>query len=198
MGTNELAKALGVSKALVSGLAKRGMPLTSVQAAQAWRESNAKPRQWKAKPATDRIKSIGQKIIPPLPDIKSAITDDPDVSLTRAREAEDAAFLALRAGHDADASPEDIRKLSATYFASRSNRQKAEVDNRQKLRIDGITLFTDEARELISRPHVAAKQLMESMPKTLAPRLHGQPQKAIEATLAAWCDNLTEIIRKAI
>jgi hypothetical protein len=59
-------------------------------------------------------------------------------------------------------------------------------------------LYFDEAREIASRPHVAARGMIEIMPKNLAPRLYNQPQKAIEKTLAEWCDRLTETIRSKI
>ena len=49
MGTRELASALGVSPALVSHLVKRGMPLTSIAAANAWRAIHAPPRRRKRK-----------------------------------------------------------------------------------------------------------------------------------------------------
>jgi len=45
MGTRELASALKISPALVSHLTKRGMPMTSTEAANAWRAIHAPPRQ---------------------------------------------------------------------------------------------------------------------------------------------------------
>jgi hypothetical protein len=50
----------------------------------------------------------------------------------------------------------------------------------------------------LGRPHVAAKQMLEVMPKTLAPRLHGQSQKAIETTLAEFADNLAAVLRQSL
>ena len=93
---------------------------------------------------------------------------------------------------------EDIRKANQVYISSRNNRHKAERDFKDWQQQEGILLFFDEARDIASRPHVAAKQMMEVMPKTLAPRLYGQPQKTIEKTLADWLDTLTGIIRKSI
>jgi len=49
MGTRELAKALGIDQGLVSRLTKRGMPMSSVAAANAWRAVHAPPRRRKAK-----------------------------------------------------------------------------------------------------------------------------------------------------
>jgi hypothetical protein len=45
MGTRELAAALKISPGLVSRLTKRGMPMSSTEAANAWREIHAPPRQ---------------------------------------------------------------------------------------------------------------------------------------------------------
>ena len=49
MGTRELASALKISPALVSHLSKSGMPMTSTEAANAWRTLHAPPRCRKAK-----------------------------------------------------------------------------------------------------------------------------------------------------
>ena len=107
-------------------------------------------------------------------------------------------YAALVAGREGGASPEDLRKLSTTYFAARRNRQTAEDFADQWQRRQRITLLLDEAVEIVSRPHNAAKLMLENMPKALAPRLYGQPQKTIEATLAEWCDRLAETLRESI
>lgn len=200
MGTTELAEALGVSKALVSQLAKRGMPLTSAAAAQAWREEHSKPKKWKSKAAltteSTQPAEKPQSKHTASQDITAA--DDPQTSLDRARAAEREAFAALVAGREGGGSPEDTRKLSTTYFAARRNRQTAEDFFDQWQRRQKITLLFDEAVEITGRPHIAAKQMLEVMPKTLAPRLHGQPQKAIETTLAEFADNLAAILRQSL
>ncbi len=196
MGTVEIAEALGVTKGLISQLAKRGMPLTSPEAAQAWREANAKPRKWKSKsPSPTPPASKPQAATKPSQVIAAA--DDPHASLERARAAEAQSYAALVAGREGGASPEDTRKLSTTYFAARRNRQTAEDFADQWQRRQRITMLFDEAVEIVSRPHVAAKQMLEVMPKSLAPRLFGQPQKAIERALGEWADSLTEILRQA-
>jgi phage terminase Nu1 subunit (DNA packaging protein) len=47
---NAIAQALGISKSQCSDLVKRGMPIDSVDAAQAWRESNLDPARRKGGP----------------------------------------------------------------------------------------------------------------------------------------------------
>ena len=199
MGVIEMARTLGVSKALVSKLIKAGMPLTSAQAAQAWREQHAPPRRWKNKVAapTADTAPVDKPQATATPSQGIVGGDDPESSLQRARQAEAESYAALVAGRKDGASPEDLRKLSGVYFNARRNRQAAESFCDQWKRNQRLTLLYDEAVEIAGRPHIAAKQMLEVMPKTLAPRLHGQPLKAIENALAEWADNLTEILRQA-
>jgi hypothetical protein len=175
------------------------MPMNSAQAAQAWREQHSKPKKWKSKAAspTESTSPTAKPQSTHTPSQSIVGGDDPQVSLERARAAEREAFAALKEAQRNDGSPEDLRKLSTTYFSARRNRQGAEDFFDQWQRRQKITLLFDEAVELVGRPHIAAKQMLEVMPKSLAPRLHGQPQKAIENTLAEWADNLTEILRQA-
>ena len=228
MGITELSNALSIDKSVVSRLVKKGMPTTSVDAAQAWRETNAPPRAKRGQRGTpppapkvaeptisEKLKSsaiVGDpnppaslNDTPPPPPPVYDSTPEPDdedntprQSLRRARLAEKVGYNELVICKRNGGSVEDIRKANQIYIASRNNRIKAEKDFKDWQRQEAITLFYDEARDITSRPHITAKQLLEVMPKTLATRLHGQPQKTIEATLAEWADNLTTIIRKAI
>lgn len=200
MGTTELAEALGVSKGLVSQLAKRGMPTSSAQAAQAWREEHSKPKKWKSKAASPTESTQPAEKPQSKHTASQSIVggDDPESSLQRAREAEAQSYAALAVGREGGASPEDLRKLSTTYFAARRNRQTAEDFFDQWQHRQRITMMLDEAKEITGRPHIAAKQMLEVMPKSLAPRLHGQPQKAIETTLAEWADRLAETLRESL
>jgi len=218
MGISELSNALRIDKSVVSRLFKKGMPTTSVDAAQAWRETNAPPRAKRGQrgtpppapkvaeppsaPATPPA-SLNDTPPPPPPVYDSAPEPDdedntPRQSLRRARLAEKVGYNELVICKRNGGSIEDIRKANSTYISSRNNRVKAEKDFKDWQLQERKLLFFDEARDITSRPHIAAKQLLEVMPKTLAPRLHGQPQKTIEASLAEWADNLTTIIRQAI
>ena len=218
MGITELSNALGIDKSVVSRLVKKGMPTTSVDAAQAWRETNAPPRAKRGQrgtpppapkvaeppsaPATPPA-SLNDTPPPPPPVYDSTPEPDdedntPRQSLRRARLAEKVGYNELVICKRNGGSIEDIRKANSTYISSRNNRVKAEKDFKDWQLQERKLLFFDEARDITSRPHIAAKQLLEVMPKTLAPRLHGQPQKTIEASLAEWADNLTTIIRQGI
>ena len=218
MGITELSNALRIDKSVVSRLVKKGMPTTSVDAAQAWRETNAPPRAKRGQrgtpppapkvaepppaPATPPA-SLNDTPPPPPPVYDNAPEPDdedntPRQSLRRARLAEKVGYNELVICKRNGGSIEDIRKANQTYISSRNNRVKAEKDFKDWQLQERKLLFFDEARDITSRPHISAKQLLEVMPKTLAPRLHGQPQKTIEASLAEWADNLTTIIRQAI
>jgi hypothetical protein len=205
MGISELAQALGIDKSVVSRLVKKGMPVNSASAAQAWREVNAKPRAKKGqageappKPKIDEPKTA--PVTAPAHDAPEPDDDDntPRQSLRRARLAEKVGYNELVLCKRNGGSIEDIRKANSIYIAARNNRHKAERDFKEWQRAEGILLYFDEAKEIAGRPHVAAKQMLEVMPKSLAPRLFGQPQKAIEAALSEWCDSLTEVIRKTL
>lgn len=217
MGVTEISNKLGIDKSVVSRLVKKGMPTTSVDAAQAWRETNAPPRAKRGQrgtpPPAPKLPKVPEPprvhepaATPPPPPVSNDTTapepDDEDntprQSLRRARLAEKVGYNELVICKRNGGSIEDIRKANSTYISSRNNRVKAEKDFKDWQLQERKLLFFDEARDITSRPHIAAKQLLEVMPKTLAPRLHGQPQKTIEASLAEWADNLTTIIRQAI
>jgi hypothetical protein len=213
VGITELAKHLGCSKGLISMLAKRGMPTNSIDAAQAWRESNAPPRAKRGQagtppPAPKRPKpdpKVQAEPLPEPPPEESATStppdeknNDPRQSLRRARIAEMAGYNQLVQVQKNGGSIEDFRKANSVYIHSRNNRIKAEKDFRDWQRDQGILLYFDEAREIASRPHVAARGMIEIMPKNLAPRIYGQSQREIERTLSQWCDRLTETIRSKI
>lgn len=217
MGISELSNALGIDKSVVSRLVKKGMPTTSVDAAQAWRETNAPPRAKRghrgtpppapkvsAPPAIPTAPPVSFNETPPPPPAHDSCPEPDDEdntprqSLRRARLAEKVGYNELVLCKRNGGSIEDIRKANTIYIASRNNRIKAEKDFKDWQLQERKLLYFDEARDIISRPHITAKQLLEVMPKTLAPRLHGQPQKTIEASLAEWADNLTTIIRQAI
>jgi len=222
MGISELGVALGLDKSVVSRLVQKGMPTSSTASAQAWREIHAKPRAKRGQAGTTPPKPVevrtrraaqfpSEAPRAPLPTMDSPPAVDPGnhdeppdedntprQSLRRARMAEKVGYNELVQTKRNGGSIEDIRKANQIYITSRNNRHKAERDFKEWQRDEGILLFFDEAKDIASRPHIAVKQMLEVMPKTLATRLHNQPQKAIEKTLAEWADTLTEIIRKAI
>lgn len=222
MGIIELSNALGINKSVVSRLVKKGMPTSSVQAAQGWREIHAKPRAKRGQagtlppppkptaptpPENSPAPPAADPPPPPPALAKTTAHSDPEPddedntprqSLRQARLAEKVGYNELVICKRNGGSIEDIRKANQVYISSRNNRHKAERDFKEWQQQEGILLYFDEARDIAGRPHVAAKQMLEVMPKSLAPRLYGQPQKSIEKTLADWADKLTETIRREL
>jgi len=223
VGITELSNALGIDKSVVSRLVKKGMPTGSVDAAQAWRVQNAPPRAKRGQrgepPPSPKVTKVAEpprvsevpespRVSPPpvaadpMPRASDPEPDDEDntprQSLRRARLAEKVGYNELVLCKRNGGSIEDIRKANAIYIAARNNRHKAERDFKEWQRQESILLYFDEARDICSRPHIAVRQTLEVAAKTLAPRLHGQPQKTIEKTLAEWIDNLTGLIRASI
>lgn len=215
MGIIELADALGVNKSQTSRYVKKGMPTGSFSAAEDWRRLNVRPINIKNAPVKIRTPIVllntepARKKLPPAPNVKgvsapelesdSSENNDLSQSLRRARVAELTGYNQLvKMQRNEEASVEDYRKANLIYISARANRVKAERDFRDWQRAELITLFTDEARELVSRPHIACKHMIDVMPKTMAPRVHGLPQKDIESFLVDWCDQLTTAIRKGI
>jgi hypothetical protein len=203
----EMARALGVSKAAVTKLTARGMPISSLQAANEWRGANCRTRKDAPRP-----KDIPAPALPPADDdpsvppavpqpdpVAEAAESDPRDSVKTARLAEKIAWKRLAdATKRPETSDEEYRRINAAYIAARQNRMKAESDYRDWKRQEGITLFLSEAQEICARPHQATAQMLAVMPKQLAPRLHNQPVREIERTLAEWCDGLAEVVRAGI
>lgn len=206
MGVTELAKQLGCTKGLVSMLVKRGMPTTSVDAANAWRAVNAPPRNRKDKrdpipPPPPAPKVSAPPAIPATPPVSFNETkpvesaNTPDLSLKRAIEAEDSAHQKRKEIELNNGSIEDYRKANGVYIAARNNRVKAQKDHAEWERLMQITVFSDDAIAMFQRTFGAARQVVDVMPKTMAPRIVGQPQKEIERSLLEWCSRLIETMR---
>lgn len=213
MGISELSNALRIDKSVVSRLVKKGMPTTSVDAAQAWRETNAPPRAKRGQRGTpppspkvaeptipEKLKSspIVGNPTPPVSfnetkPVESANT--PDLSLKRAIEAEDSAHQKRKEIELNNGSIEDYRKANGVYISARNNRVKAQKDHAEWERLMQITVFSDDAIAMFQRTFGAARQVIDVMPKTMAPRIVGQPQKEIERSLLEWCSRLIETMR---
>jgi transcriptional regulator with XRE-family HTH domain len=75
LSQSQIARALGISQPAVAKAAKRGMPLTSVEDALAWRHVNQSTKRTKAGPrSAPTPEPIGLSALPELPD-DLAVTD---------------------------------------------------------------------------------------------------------------------------
>ena len=206
MGITELSNALGIDKSVVSRLVKKGMPTTSVDAAQAWRETNAPPRAKRGQrgtppPAPKVAEPPSSPATPPasLNDTKPMQSaNTPKLSLDRAIEAEDSAHHKLKEIELCGGSIEDYRKANAVYIAARNNRVRAQKDYDEWQRLQQITIFTSEGLEFLNRILTPGRQMAEVMPKNMAPRLAMQPQKVVEKALFEWSARLIESMKDQI
>ena len=206
MGISELSNALGIDKSVVSRLVKKGMPTTSVDAAQAWRETNAPPRAKRGQrgtppPAPKVAEPPSSPATPPasLNDTKPMQSaNTPKLSLDRAIEAEDSAHHKLKEIELCGGSIEDYRKANAVYIAARNNRVRAQKDYDEWQRLQQITIFTSEGLEFLNRILTPGRQMAEVMPKNMAPRLAMQPQKVVEKALFEWSARLIESMKDQI
>jgi len=90
---------------------------------------------------------------------------------------------------------EDFRKATATCIAARANAEKARQDRARFLRDQRITLYLSEAELIFGKAHQLVATMLAGMPKQIAPRLVGQPQREVERTLADWVDEVMGAIR---
>lgn len=113
MTRSELARQLGLTRQAVGQLAARGMPLDSLQSAQAWRAVHAPPRS-------------KSHHIPPTGPKPSAAFDEALTRAERARTAEEFAYAALKAAADSH----DVRltgRCLRDYLAASKKASEAEM-----------------------------------------------------------------------
>lgn len=89
---SELAEALGVSPAVVSRDARRGMPIDSVEAARDWRARHLRPRVKAGQAAADHAPAATPSSRPARPDARPDLElDDDRISYEEARRRREAA-----------------------------------------------------------------------------------------------------------
>jgi hypothetical protein len=202
---------LNLTRSACHKLIKRGMPTSSTEAAQDWRREHAPPRAKRG--------HAGQPPPAPRPTPTQATSAAPEQAPATANEpfdpqAENAATLrSLQTARKLErvaeyevgklaksphASPDDFRRASATLIQARGNAERARRDRMAFLHEAKLVMFLSEAEEATAKIHNAAKIIVANMPKSLAPRLHGQPMKVIEKSLADWSDRLMQTLRTSL
>ena len=73
--------------------------------------------------------------------------------------------------------------------------RQAALDERHQA---GELLYLDEAKELVLANSTAIANVLRGMPKTLSPRLAGQPQKSIEKSLVEFSDRVLALCAAAV
>ena len=64
--------------------------------------------------------------------------------------------------------------------------------------LDRTLLTTEDAIAIFSPPHLIVREMLSIAPKTLAPRLYGLPQKAIEESLVEWTNSVLGACHAAV
>ena len=64
--------------------------------------------------------------------------------------------------------------------------------------LDRTLLTSEDAIAIFSPPHLIVREMLSIAPKTLAPRLYGLPQKAIEESLVEWTNSVLGACHAAV
>lgn len=88
-----------------------------------------------------------------------------------------------------------LRKIGLEIERLEIEVHNARLDQQVK---EGQLIPLEEAKEVLCRPYRITKQMLDVMPKSLAPRCFNMPQKEIERTLAEWVDALSDNLRSNI
>jgi hypothetical protein len=148
-----MAKALGISQQAVAKAAKRGMPLTSVEDALAWRRVNQSTKRTKASSGPTPPEPIGLSALPELPD-DLAVTD----KLRR---------IAVN----------DFERASTIQERSAASRTVKDAEEAHEIRKRDLVRSEQESQNLMHRDQVQTviaeevgklRALLEAMPGAIA------------------------------
>ena len=180
MMKKELAAALGISAAMVTKLARRGMPTDTPERAERWRRRHLEPGRVKGVRADTRPGVTGG----PVPELA---TPGDALAGTTAPEGHDPAE---GAGHQGEAAPAD-------FLASRARREAAEAAMAE-LRLAeqrGELIRTDAVRAVFGTALAVTRDRLLSIPDRLAPVLAAEsaPRRVHEVMSAEIRDALTQL-----
>jgi transcriptional regulator with XRE-family HTH domain len=154
LSQSQIAKALGISQPAVAKAAKRGMPLTSVEDALAWRRVNQSTKRTKVSAGpTPTPEPIGLSALPELPD-DLAVTD----KLRR---------IAVN----------DFERASTIQERSAASRTVKDAEEAHEIRKRDLVRSEQEAQNLMHRDQVQTviaeevgklRALLEAMPGAIA------------------------------
>lgn len=180
MMKKELAAALGISAAMVTKLARRGMPTDTPERAERWRRRHLEPGRIKGVRADTRPGLTGG----PVPELAT-----PGAALA-GMDAIEGQDRAEGAAHQGEAAPAD-------FLASRARREAAEAAIAE-LRLAeqrGEVIRTDAVRAAFGTALTATRDRLLSIPDRLAPVLAAEsaPQRVHETLNAEIRDALTQL-----
>ena len=177
MMKKELAAALGISAAMVTKLARRGMPTDTPERAERWRRRHLEP---------GRIKGVRADTRPGGPPPELAM---PGAGLAGAN--------AIEGQDQAQGEANQGEAAPADFLASRARREAAEAAIAE-LRLAeqrGEVIRTDAVRAALSTALAATRDRLLSIPDRLAPVLAAEsaPQRVHEVMSAEIRDALMQL-----
>ena len=193
---SEIAAAWGCSRQAVAKWVKKGMPTTSVEAATSWRLSHGE--------RSARVKLLPQ-IEPPLPASDGddagvpAGLGDPDsaqASRDRARKAERVAYAMLQEQINA----KDLGGINAAmknYNTARAGRASADLDFIKHQKEAGALVDRFSAINSQNRKLSALKDLLLSLPESVAKRCNPTDPDLAALVLQEWAENTLRVASEA-
>lgn len=197
----EYARHAGLTKGRVSQLVKAGMPLTSLDEADAWRGMTAqkRPPARRAEQGAHAASPAGAPAEPvrpadaEAPPVGGVNEDTPAGAYERQRQIERAAFvLAVRA---LKAKQPDAARLVAIHASAAANLTRAraavlELEERERRLVSA-----DWVRRIMTEHDGALVTLLKAMPRILAPRISPHDPEHAEEQLSKWVqDDLLKVL----
>jgi len=196
---SEYARARGVSHQYISKLAKKGMPLTSFETADLWREAHASSKASSSPIRIARVTDEGngcepvadhnaQKCAPkdkltyPDPACESAL----QTALTNARQAANEAWRLLCEAM-IEGKPSRIQVLLNIHNKALEARLRVESAYREELERRRILIPLAEAMEIARRGYEVILQRLKALPQNVAPRCNPTDPDRAMTVLESEC-----------
>ena len=181
MTQTKMAKLLGVTPGAVAQQVKRGMPMTSADAAMTWRANNMGRRGGRGRPIKEQPKATRPEdlSVPPIPpgEISQNVTDPPEV----------AAAKELCALTYADAINATAVQQRATAIQAYQRAVDGLVSLNRDLEAKAIAgrtlLHVDQVRSVIAAGTGKIRSLLESLPSSVAAQANPADPELAEAAI---------------
>lgn len=192
MTQRSYAEHAGITHGYVNYLVKKGMPMDSVEAADAWRQKNVRRRSdfTKDLPPTPDPSAIEQEgpyrpaeAANPI-DTAAAATDSPEGAYERQRQIERAAYdLAVESLRGGRA---DAGRLVAIHAAAAKNLTSARDEVIAQAEKERRLVSGDWVKRVMQEHDGAVASLLKAMPKQLSGRIAPHDPEHCEKELDRW------------
>ena len=188
----ELVEKWGLSKGMISGLVKKGMPLTSEADAMKWRLENQQAAFRK-----------GANLKPESEESESQNISDEDFAalntlgrLLRAQRMEVAAFrLMVRAAKESN--PIATRAAIHAYERAQKVVRQAEIDHNEEQAHLRQTLSADEVQETFTKYLGGIRALLDAMPASICSRANPSDPECAKQAIEDGVNQIFLAIQKA-